>query len=517
MNIKLKKSVVFFLFFCAILSYTFSVNAQVMFQKAFLTSNLHEVKQTADSGFIAVGWNNLPGTQDVILIKTNALGDTLWTKIYGETEDVIGFSVDITSDGGYILLGGTYSTPLENPKVYLIKTDSLGDTLWTKKYGGSGTEWGREIHQTFDGGYIIAGETNSFGAGSDDIYIIKADSLGNIQWSRAFGGVNLDRCYSICQTSDSNFVAVGIYNAGSLNSDIVIIKMNAVGDTLWCRAYGDSLSEGGTSVKQTFNHGLAIAGSTMGSGSGATDFLLMITDSIGELSMLKTYGGIGGESASNIIQTSDSGYAISGYASGFGTSNASYIIRTDYNGNLIWSSVYNVNQYGVAWHVEETLDGGFITAGEQNELMKLSSNGITGCLENTAATISTTPTIPALTSPISVTISNTLSSGTTTTIGSGVSILTYCLSINNLEINPVSYFPKIFPNPASTGFSIQINLLSTAAHLEIYNILGERIKYYALTETLSNINCQQISSGIYFVKVFDGENQFSEKLIIEND
>ena len=153
----------------------------------------YSVQQTDDGGYIIVGnINDWLGLRmgDVYLIKTDYLGDTLWTKTFGRINSEVGHSVQQTTDGGYIVGGATSSedTTIHIYDVYLIKTDSLGDTLWTKTYGGDGLEEGLSVQQTTDGGYIVVGETSSYGAGNTDVYLIKTDSLGDTLWTKTYGG-----------------------------------------------------------------------------------------------------------------------------------------------------------------------------------------------------------------------------------------------------------------------------------------------------------------------------------------
>jgi hypothetical protein len=158
--------------------------SQVIFQKQLYRGNLSEAKQTSDGGYIASGWySDTISRGYACLLKTNLFGDTIWTRTFRESVDVFGMSVELTSDSGYIIAGGTYPGPVDSGDVYLVKTDVNGDTLWTKKIGGTGNDEARCIRQTFDGGYIISAESNSFNSGSQDMYIIKTDSIGNPQWS----------------------------------------------------------------------------------------------------------------------------------------------------------------------------------------------------------------------------------------------------------------------------------------------------------------------------------------------
>jgi len=160
-----------------------SVKAMITFERTYggINSDLgYSVQQTQDGGYIIAGETESYGAGliDVYLIKTDSLGDTLWTRTFGGTSWDYGRSVAQTSDGGYIITGYTWSYGAGYADVYLIKTDPLGNTLWTRTFGGIDGDVGYSIQQTSDGGYIITGKTNSYGAGSDDVYLIKTDTLG---------------------------------------------------------------------------------------------------------------------------------------------------------------------------------------------------------------------------------------------------------------------------------------------------------------------------------------------------
>jgi len=164
----------------------------------------------------------------VYLIKSDSDGDTIWTKIFGGSSRDEGFSVQQTSDEGYIITGRTDSFGAGLMDVYLIKINSNGDTTWTKTFGGSNKDEGFSVLQTLDGGYIIAGRTESFGSGSRDLYLIRTNNNGNILWSKVLGGNYIDEAYSIQQVSDSSFIIAGNTESfGAGNFDIWLVKIGS--------------------------------------------------------------------------------------------------------------------------------------------------------------------------------------------------------------------------------------------------------------------------------------------------
>jgi hypothetical protein len=175
----------------------------------------YSLQQVIDGGYIIAGshWDSL------FLAKTDSLGDSLWTKVYGGGFKC-GRSIQQTSDGGYIITGN------KDNDVFLMKTDSNGDSLWTKTYGGDSTDIGRSVCQTSDGGYIIAGVTNSFGAGSGDVYLIRTDSTGDAIWTQTYGGSNYDEGWQVLQTLDGKYIIIGsTASFGAGGFDVWLLKI----------------------------------------------------------------------------------------------------------------------------------------------------------------------------------------------------------------------------------------------------------------------------------------------------
>lgn len=240
----------------------------------------YSVQQTSDSGYIIGGkYGGLIG--DVCLIKTDGNGDTLWTKKYGGAYDDAGYAIRETSDKGYIVVGETRSFGAGYYDIYLIKTDSLGDSLWAKTYGGVDDEQGWSVQQTADNGYIVAGYTTSSGAGSKDFYLVKTDTLGNVLWTKTHGGASNEAAKSVQQTSDGGYIIAGYTTSfGAGGYDVYVVRTDSLGDSLWTRTYGGTSNERAWSVQQTADTGYIIAGGTYSFGTaGSQDVWLIKTES----------------------------------------------------------------------------------------------------------------------------------------------------------------------------------------------------------------------------------------------
>ncbi len=238
----------------------------------------YAVQQTADGGYVLAGYSDSSARHVFNLIKTDAYGDALWTKAYERdgTSEGVGHSVEQTSDGGYIAAGTAKAD------VYLVRTNEQGDTLWTRVYGGQDYEEGYAVQQTDDGGYVVVGCTHSYGAGHYDVYLIKIGATGDLMWTRTYGGTGDDIGRSVLQTSDGGYFIAGWTDSYGVGShDSYLIKTDASGDTLWTRTYGGTYVEEGYSAQQTTDGGYVVAGLTYSFGVGCPHVYLIKTDSLG--------------------------------------------------------------------------------------------------------------------------------------------------------------------------------------------------------------------------------------------
>ncbi len=323
------------------------------------------VQQTIDSGYIVAGrtWSFGAGASDVWLLKTDAEGDTLWTRTFGGSAPDYGFSVQQTSDSGYIVAGYTLSFGAGGSDVYLVKTDANGNTLWIRTYGGTGSDEGYSTQQTTDGGYIVAGMTTSFGGGGDDVYLVKTDANGDTLWTRAYGGSYGEAAQFVRQTTDGGYIIAGRAYSPQRQDDLWLLKTDADGDTLWTHTYGGSESDIGFCVQQTTDGGYIITGRTYSS-ERFDDLWLLKTDANGDTLWTRTYGGLGGDEGYSVQQTADGGYIVAGVTISFGAGDYDlWLLKTDAVGDTLWTRTYGSSDMDWGYSVQQTTDGGYIVAG----------------------------------------------------------------------------------------------------------------------------------------------------------
>ncbi|MDP6647505.1 MAG: hypothetical protein QGG07_03795 [Dehalococcoidales bacterium] len=295
----------------------------------------NSVQQTTDGGYIIAGGTDSPGTDgDVYLVKTDREGNEEWSRTFGGKENDTASSVQQTTDGGYIIAGDTNSFGAGEFDFYLVKTDREGNEEWSRAFGGVGWDYADSVQQTTDGGYIIAGGTDSFGAGIYDAYLVKTDGEGNEEWSRTFGGEDNDTADSVQQTADGGYIIAGDTESfGAGNYDAYLVKTDGEGNEEWSRAFGGEETEEADSVQQTTDGGYIIAGYTISYGAGSWDAYLVKTDGEGNEEWSRAFGGESYDLASSVQQTADGGYIIAGYTESFGAGNYdAYLVKTDGEG-----------------------------------------------------------------------------------------------------------------------------------------------------------------------------------------
>ncbi len=475
------------------------------------------VQQTSDGGYIVASYTGSFGASgDILLIKTDARGNISWTKTYGGTNYEWASSVQQTSDGGYIVVGQTYSFGAVDQDILLIKTDASGDIQWGKTYGGTSQDWASSVQQTSDGGYIVAGYTTSFGAGSVDIFLIKTDENGNIIWAKTYGGTSWDEASSVQQTSDGGYIVAGFTGSfGAGGWDAFLIKTDENGNIIWAKTYGGTGVDYAYSVHQTSDGGYIVAGRTESFGAGLGDVFLVKTDANGNIIWAKTYGGTNDDFAYSVQQTSDGGYILAGYTSSFGASSDILLIKTDANGNIIWAKTYGGTNYEWAYSVRQTSDGEYIVAGitassgaglDDIFLIKTDANGNIGScsiVQDASPTENSVSPTENTTSPSVSSLSLTANSVSPTVTSPTLTVSEPC----PLSISESCQIASGLITPYKGGIKVS---RSGEFEVKVYNVSGGVVK----SAKGKNEVKLELSRGVYFVEVVSGGKVLREKVVI---
>jgi hypothetical protein len=325
--------------------------------------------QTSDGGYAMAGYTRSfgAGENDFWLIKTDESGNMQWNQTYGGAGSDIAICLIETSDGGYALVGYTDSFGAGSDDFWFVKTDETGNMQWNRTYGGTKGDYAFSLVETSDGGYTIAGYTRSFGAGRDDFWLIKVDSSGNVEWNQTYGGWDDDGVIFLLQTSDGGYALAGMtesFGYGSDRDDFWLVKTDSSGNMEWNQTYGGTIREYGFCLVQTSDGGYAMAGCTCSFGAGSHDSWLVKTDAFGNMEWNQTYGGIDADGTTSLIQTEDGGYVLAGSTKSFGAGDFdSWLIKTDGAGNMQWNRTYGGVGTDIASSLVETSDGGYAIAG----------------------------------------------------------------------------------------------------------------------------------------------------------
>jgi hypothetical protein len=476
------------------------------------------VQQTTDGGFIVTGETSLgEGPSDMYLVKTNSEGTIQWAKSFGGAGNEYGYSVQQTSDGGFIVVGNTDTYVAGGPwDMYLVKTTSDGTLQWSKTFGGTGAEEGRSVQETTDGGFIITGYTTSLGAG--DVYLVKTASDGTLQWTRNYGYLlGNDFGQAVKQTNDGGFIITGFTTRESDSFDVYLVKTAFDGTLEWTKTFGDALYDGGYDVQQTDDGGFIITGVYENSFpiNGGTqlyrDVYLIKTDSNGTLQWNKTFGNTNDAVGYSVQETNDGGYIIGGERSG------AHLLKTTSDGTLQWSKTYgNLNGATGKTAAQQTNDGGYIMTGAiinngsfDVYLIKTDSMGNSGCNETNPTTIVGSGGIQN-TGGVQRTGEAVTSTIATQSFSGGIAT-TLCLTLGVNEITEQQSV-SIFPNPTQNILNILTQEI--IEEISVYDLLGKKMNF--VQSGTNTIDISSFANGMYIIKVtVENDKIISAKFIKE--
>ena len=361
-----------------------NVNSQVLLNQTYGGTGrdwgcANAIIQTDDGGFALVGYIEVPGHysggSDMWLVKTDANGIATWNQTYGGDMSDSASALIQTSDGGFALAGYTESFGAGGRDMWLVKTDANGMATWNQTYDGDVNDYAQALIQTDDGGFALAGDTSSSSPNAfctvgeqHDMWLVKTDANGIEKWNQTYGGDDIDSASTLIQTDGGGFVLAGdTYSFGT--GGMWLVKTDANGVMIWDQTYEGHLSDSAQALIQTDDGGFALTGDTTSSGAFQDDMWLMKTDANGIATWNQTYGGDMSDSASALIQTSDGGYALAGIIGidrGVDLriySGDMWLVKTDANGIATWNQTYGGAIRDEAYALIQTADGGFALTG----------------------------------------------------------------------------------------------------------------------------------------------------------
>jgi hypothetical protein len=324
--------------------------------------------QTRDGGYAVVGYSNSGDAvgEDVLLVRLDRQGNVLWSKLYGGEGDDNGWDLLETDEGGFIVVGFTDSMGAGGMDIYLIRMDALGELIWERTYGGPQDEYGWSMTRTVDGGYVLGGQTESFGEGQEDGYLVKVDPKGDEIWSQTYGGGLEDRLFSVDQGADNGYVLAGTTRSfGKGERDLFLVKTDNAGMLSWMQVFGGKRDDVGHAVRQTADSGYIITGYTKSHGTANYDSWAVKTDIVGEIVWETFFGDFGDDRTIYGEQTWDGGYILTGYTRSFGEGNWDvFLVKLDAAGEVSWFKTFGGTHEDTGYTGHQTSDFGFVLTGE---------------------------------------------------------------------------------------------------------------------------------------------------------
>lgn len=483
----------FLLLLISVISFGNLLNAQIKFRKVIGNTGYDygvSAQQTIDSGYVVVGSTSSfgAGSTDIYLVKTDSLGTPTWHQTIGGINIDRGTCVKQTADSGYVVLGYTNSFGAGGYDFYLIKLDKNFNIIWTKTYGGTNWDFGNCVEQTSDGGYIICGETYSFGNGDEDYYIVKTDMNGDTTWTKTFGGTEQDIAKSIIQTSDGNYLVTGTSRSnGDIDGDFYTLKLNQInGDSLWSSKYGGPAADFSNDIVESQYGGYLLTGESKISGTTSHAILLKISP-LGVFVDSLTLGGIQDDKFVSITEDSNGKVSMVGTTISYGDSYGDvffYTLKNDW-------SYYGLTTFGSlqrddGFSVEPTNDNAFIICGTTNSF----NMGIDDIY------LIKTDTLCLASVP---------ESNFYTSIPE--SILAAEISFN------------IYPNPANDKINIDLSLFNGKTLIELFDVVGKKV-FSEEMDVKGNqsiiFESESLKQGIYMIRISDSISVKTQKIVIQH-
>jgi hypothetical protein len=472
------------------------------------------------------------------------IGDTLHVYTYGGIQDDYARQIISTNDSGFIVVGTTASFGNGNTDVYVVKLDSNGRKIWTKVYGTSAVEWGYSIRQTYDQGYIITGFTNQMVANGYDVYLLKIDSAGTFNWQKSIGGTDWDFGYALDLAPDSGFIICGkSYSYTNGGSDVFIVKTDSNGTINWQKNYGGTLDESGNAIIKNRDNSYFITGETNSFGTGDKDLYALKINSSGDTLWTKIFGTTKFDAAYGVDTTLDSNYVLIGTSFGdlLDTLSSQIIfLKIDSLGNEMWRQYQGADTFPEEGYLIKQLPSGEFLTGGMTESFGLGGKAfyLLRCDNNgnfiAGANFGETESDEGYSAAIGKD-NKLLLAGITDSYGCGFYDM-YILRINTYAIvseHPPAFvmtcdsliavneinFPKpsftIFPNPTHNYFTVSSQSDLKDYTITINDITGRLVKSIPVVKSQQQIAVADIlNKGVYFVSFLINDKEYQTRKLV---
>jgi hypothetical protein len=496
----------------------------------------YKIIATTDGGYITCGYTTSVGlvSDDILYIKLSSTGHMQWIKTFGNNngkeraQDIIQ-----TLDGGYTIAGYTTAPPAQYYDALIIHTNSSGDTLWTKIVGNSNYDDANSIKLLADGGYITGGQSNN-GANGLDMFLIRLNASGDTLWTKRFGTTETDNIECVTLVN-GGYILAGNTSTLTTGDDGYLVKTDTSGIVIWSKSYGGTEPDDFHRVEKVSSGGYIATGTTSSYGPSNPNMWLMRTDDNGDSLWAKTFGGDNHDHGYSGIETSDGGFIIAGHSGSFGFRNEDgYIVKVGPDGNGTNHLAY-VTAYSLASPTcsATSSDVKIVVRNFGNEPVSninLEVN-ITGGVTQTLTT-----TIPGTLAPHDVT-TIILSPAINTTGGNAITFhaftgtandvypannsftktltLSTCTGIDELHAD-LGF--TIYPNPTDGNFEIAFSENYPNTKIDFLNFEGKNLLHYCLENTYEvkrSIDFSSYSKGLYLLRVITDKGVDIRKIVLD--
>ncbi len=351
------------------------LNAQeLVWQKTFGGSDddaAYAMQVLQDGSIVVAGYTESygKGRKDVYVLKLDRDGNKIWEKTFGGNKDDIAFALQVLNDGSIVVAGVTLSYGTGGGDVYVLKLDKEGNKIWDKTFGGDDNDGATDLQVLSDGSLLVSGETQSYGAGEADVYVLKLDKDGNKIWDKTFGGRHDDWANALKVLDDGSIVIAGLtYSYGVGGGDVYVLKLDENGNKVWGKTFGGSQIDEANALQVLEDGSIVVAGYTGSYGARESDIYVLKLDRDGNKIWEKTLGG-GNLGRANALQIlPDDNIIVVGMTISFKPEWGDeypfvYVLRIDRDGDKIWDKTFGGRTLNEATSLKVLDDGSIVIAG----------------------------------------------------------------------------------------------------------------------------------------------------------